>query len=90
MADSEEGSALVDAVGEIPVIVRVEIGEARMAAREWASLERGDVVALGRRVGQPVVLRVGGVPVATGELVQIDGDVGVRIVERIRVAPTPP
>jgi type III secretion system YscQ/HrcQ family protein len=83
MTESELSNALVDAVGEIPVLIRVEIGEALMAARDWAALERGDVLALGRRIGEPVVLRVGGVPVATGELVQIDGDIGVRIVERV-------
>jgi hypothetical protein len=71
-------------------LVRVEIGEARMAAREWAALERGDVVALGRRIGERVVLRVGGVPVATGELVEIDGDVGVRIIERLNLDQTSP
>jgi flagellar motor switch/type III secretory pathway protein FliN len=54
-----------------------------MAAREWAALTSGDVVSLGRRVGEAVVLRVGGVPVARGDLVEIDGEVGVRIVERL-------
>jgi flagellar motor switch/type III secretory pathway protein FliN len=83
MSESGEKSELIQAVGEVPVVVRVEIGEARMAAREWAALSRGDVVALGRRIGEPVILRVGGVPVARGDLVEIDGEVGVRIVERL-------
>jgi flagellar motor switch/type III secretory pathway protein FliN len=82
MSDGEAGG-LVEAIGDVPVVVRVEIGEARMAAREWADLGRGDVIALGRRIGEPVVLRVGGVPIARGELVDIDGEVGVRIVERL-------
>jgi flagellar motor switch/type III secretory pathway protein FliN len=34
-------------------------------------------------VGEAVIVRVGGVAVARGELVEIDGEVGVRIVERI-------
>lgn len=74
---------LVDAMGDVPVVIRVEIGEARMAAREWARLGAGDVIALGRRIGEKVVLRVGGVPVARGDLVDVEGEVGVRIVERI-------
>lgn len=82
MSDGETGG-LVEAIGDVPVVVRVEIGEARMAAREWADLARGDVIALGRRIGEPVVLRVGGVPIARGELVEVDGEVGVRIVERL-------
>jgi flagellar motor switch/type III secretory pathway protein FliN len=83
MADSTEENQLVRAVGQVPVVVRVEVGEARMAAREWAALRPGDVVALGRRVGESVTLRVGGVPVARGDLVDVEGEVGVRIVERI-------
>jgi flagellar motor switch/type III secretory pathway protein FliN len=88
MVELDESSALVTAIGDVPIVVRVEIGEARMAARDWAALQRGDVVALSRRVGERVVLRVGGVPVASGELVEIDGDVGVRIVERLNLGQT--
>jgi flagellar motor switch/type III secretory pathway protein FliN len=81
MTGSEGTNPLIDAVGEVPVVVRVEIGEATLAAREWAALGKGDVVTLGKRVGDRVVLRVGGVPVARGELVSVEGEVGVRIAE---------
>jgi flagellar motor switch/type III secretory pathway protein FliN len=83
MSDAEDREALISAVGDVPVVVRVEIGEARMTARDWATAAAGDVIALGRKVGEPVVLRVGGVAVATGELVQIDDEVGVRIADRL-------
>jgi flagellar motor switch/type III secretory pathway protein FliN len=80
---ADTNDALITALGDVPVVVRVEIGEAVLTAREWASLGRGDVVGLSRRVGGPVVLRVGGIPVARGELVELDGEVAVRIVERL-------
>jgi flagellar motor switch/type III secretory pathway protein FliN len=80
--DSDEKDAVVATLGEVSVVMRVEIGEALMSAREWASLGRGDVVSLGRRVGELVLLRVGGVPMARGELVELEGEVAVRIVER--------
>jgi flagellar motor switch/type III secretory pathway protein FliN len=83
MGEGTERGGLIEAIGEVPVVVRVELGEAQMAARDWAALGRGDVVTLGRRVGEPVVLRIGGVPVARGDLVEVDGEVGVRIVERL-------
>jgi flagellar motor switch/type III secretory pathway protein FliN len=83
MGDGVDKAELIDAIGDVPVLVRVELGEARMAAREWAAVGKGDVVTLGRRVGESVLLRVGGVPVARGDLVEIDGEVGVRIVERL-------
>jgi flagellar motor switch/type III secretory pathway protein FliN len=83
--DPDANAALVSVLADCPVLVRVEIGEAQMSARDWATVGRGDVIPLGRRVGEPVVLRVGGVCVARGELVQIDGEVAVRVVERLPV-----
>jgi flagellar motor switch/type III secretory pathway protein FliN len=83
MTDEGGRAALVDAIGDVPVVVRVELGEATLSAREWASLAPGDVVGLARRVGEQVLLRIGGVPVARGELVAIDGEIGVRIVTRL-------
>jgi flagellar motor switch/type III secretory pathway protein FliN len=74
---------LVGAIGDVPVVVRVEVGEATLPAREWASLHRGDVLSLGRRLGAHVVLRVGPIAVARGELVDLEGELGVRIVDRI-------
>ncbi len=80
---SDEKEAIAEALGDVPIVVRIEIGEARMTAREWASLGRGDVVSLGRRVGEPVLLRAGGIALARGELVDVDGEVGVRILDRL-------
>lgn len=82
MDDSNDTNALIEAVGEVPVVVRVEIGTAQMRARDWAALSKGDVVALGRRIADPVILRVGGIEVARGELVELEGEVAVRIVDR--------
>ena len=86
----KQQDALVTAVGEVPIVVRVEIGVAEMRAREWASLSPGDVVALGRKIGEAVTLRVGGVTVARGELVDLDGEVGVRILGRDGVSAAEP
>jgi flagellar motor switch/type III secretory pathway protein FliN len=80
---TEVAGGWVGAVGEVPVVLRVEVGEAVLAAREWASLSPGDVIGLGKRVGDHVLLRVGGVPIDRGELVDLDGEVGVRIVARL-------
>jgi flagellar motor switch/type III secretory pathway protein FliN len=80
--NESDNDALVDAVGEVPVVVRVEVGVAEMRAREWASLVAGDVVSLGRKIGEAVTLRIGSVTVARGELVEIDGELAVRILGR--------
>lgn len=74
----------LEVLEDAPVLVRVELGTVEMKAREWAELGPGDVIALGRRVGDPAILRVGGVELARGELVQVEGEYGVRIVARTR------
>src|SRR6478736_2613873 len=85
MAEPEKPEAsLTDAVLDSPVVVRIEIGAVSMSAREWAELAPGDVIESGRRIAEPVVLRVAGREVARGELVNLDGELGVRIRELVR------
>jgi len=81
--ETEEGARVAKAVGEVPVVVRVEVGSARMKAKEWSALAPGDVVGLGSKVGSTVVLRVSGMAVAEGELVDLEGEIGVRIRRRL-------
>lgn len=82
MIEPETNDALLDAVGDVPIVVRVEVGTVRMTAREWADLVPGDVVEIGRNLGAPVTLRVSGVEVARGDLIEIEGQIGVRILSR--------
>jgi len=74
-----DGETLTDVLLETPVVVRVELGAVSMSAREWARLGAGDVIETGQRIAEPVVLRIAGREVGRGELVNVDGQVGVRI-----------
>ena len=78
-ANQNEGETLTDVLLETPVVVRVELGAVSMSAREWARLGTGDVIETGQRIAEPVVLRIAGREVGRGELVSVDGQVGVRI-----------
>lgn len=80
---SEPKDALDAAILDSPVVVRVEIGTVSFTAREWAALRPGDVVETGLRLAEPVVLRVAGREVARGELVNVEGELGVRIRELV-------
>jgi type III secretion system YscQ/HrcQ family protein len=79
--DQAESGALANAVLDAPVVVRVEVGAVTLSAREWAELRPGDVIETGRRIADVVSLRVGGREVARGELVNVEGQLGVRIRE---------
>jgi flagellar motor switch/type III secretory pathway protein FliN len=72
---------LTEAALEAPLVVRIEIGSVSMTARDWAALRPGDVIESGRRINEPVVLRVAGREVARGELVDVEGEIGVRVRE---------
>jgi flagellar motor switch/type III secretory pathway protein FliN len=78
-AADESVATAADVVADVPVVVRVEVGTVTLSAREWAALQPGDVITTGVRVAERAVLRVAGVEVAQGELVDIDGELGVRI-----------
>lgn len=70
---------LIDVLLDTPVVVRVELGAVSMTAREWAELGPGDVIETAQRIAEPVILRVAGREVGRGELVNVEGQVGVRI-----------
>jgi hypothetical protein len=50
---SQEEPELEQVVGETPVVVRLELGAVEMSAADWAALRPGDVIASGRRLGNP-------------------------------------
>ncbi len=77
-----DDTAPTDILGDVPLVVRVELGAAEMPASVWARIRPGDVLALGRQVGEPVILRVSGTEIAKGELVHIEGEIAVRILSR--------
>jgi flagellar motor switch/type III secretory pathway protein FliN len=74
-----EAETLTDVLLDTPLVVRVELGAVSMSAREWARLGPGDVIETAQRIAEPVVLRIAGREVGRGELVSVDGQVGVRI-----------
>jgi flagellar motor switch/type III secretory pathway protein FliN len=80
---SEQKNTLDALLLDSPVVVRVEVGTLSLTARQWAALRPGDVLETGIRIAEPVVLRIAGREVARGELVNVDGELGVKISELI-------
>lgn len=80
--DRASEATTVEVLENAPLVVRVELGTVEMTARDWAALGPGDVVAIGRKIGDGAVLRVGGVEIARGDLVMLDGEMAVRITGR--------
>ena len=58
----------------------VQLGTTRLSARRLADLAVGEIVPLGRPLAGPYEIRVAGRLIGQGELVDVDGELGVRIV----------
>lgn len=64
---------------DLPVTLVVELGRASLPLSRLADLRPGDLVELNRHPRDPVELTSDGRPVARGELVEVDGTLGVRV-----------
>lgn len=72
------------ALHDIPVTVEAVLGGARMRIDQLLEIGAGSVIELDRRVGEPVDVMVNGRLIARGELVLIDGALGVTLTEIVR------
>jgi flagellar motor switch/type III secretory pathway protein FliN len=79
VAMSPEAQSVSQALRDAPVVVRIELAAVSLPAQHWAELRIGDIVETGKPLGTEVVLRVAGQALAKGELLNIDGELGVRI-----------
>lgn len=72
-------SPALAALADVPVQLSLELGRFALTLHELSALQPGDVLASGLELERRVALRAGGQLVATGELVELDGELGVRI-----------
>lgn len=66
---------------QLPVHVTLELASVEMSLGELAQMGEGDVVALDRMVGEPLDIRVNGALLGRGEVVEVNGRYGVRLLE---------
>lgn len=80
----EDSNESAIALEEILLTVRVELAERRLSLDELARLRVGQLLPLGCEATDPVDLLADGRRVARGELVEIEGRLGVRVTEVLR------
>jgi type III secretion protein Q len=81
---SQEYSVMIEPVNDetaaaLPVDVEVVLTRLRLSLADLAAIKPGALLPLHINVTEPVLLRVGDRTVARAELVEIDGEVGARI-----------
>ena len=69
----------IDLLSEVEIEVTVELGRRRLSIGEVTRLDVGSVVELDTLAGEPLVVYANGRRIATGEVVVVDGQFGVRI-----------
>ena len=70
-------------LADVTLDVSVELGRSRLPIRELLSLDEGGVIRLEHPVGDPVDLLVNGLRTARGEIVVVDGRIGLRVTELV-------
>ncbi|MBP2548080.1 flagellar motor switch protein FliN/FliY [Neorhizobium galegae] len=84
---SEPGSGLhanLDLIMDIPITVEIVLGTSRMQVSGLMGLEEGAIIALDKRIGEPVEITVNGRRIAKGEITVLENDdtrFGVKLTE---------
>ena len=68
-------------LGEIPIVIEVELDRRIMTTREVLQLEEGCVIGTSRSAGENIDIYIGGVLCGSGEIVVIENNLGVRITD---------
>ncbi len=79
LLDDDDALDRLDGIRSLPVRVAFDIGELRLSVGDLESLQVGHALDLGRPMSEAVSIRINGARVGHGELVDIDGRLGVVI-----------
>jgi flagellar motor switch protein FliN/FliY len=74
----------LDSSGDAPIELQIELGRARISLDEAGKLCSGSLVRLDKLTGECVDLYAAGRLVGRGEVLIVDGRIGVRMVELAR------
>jgi len=79
--DTPESGINLDFILDIPLLVTVELGRARLPIQDLLKLGEGSVVELNKLVGEPLDVLVNGKPVARGEVVVVNEKFALRLTD---------
>jgi flagellar motor switch protein FliN/FliY len=82
--DMAASAADLEPVYDVPVTVSAVLGRSRMEVSDLLAMDSGQVIELDRKVGEAVDIFVNGRLIARGEVVLVEGKLGVTMTEIIR------
>ena len=74
----------VSDVKDVPVRVSAVLGKTKIDIASLRELEAGSIIELDRKVGEPIDLYINDRLIARGELVMVDGVLGVTMTEIVK------
>ncbi len=77
-------SANLDLIMDIPIEVQIVLGSSKMQVSGLMNLEEGAIIALDKKIGEPVEIMVNGRRIARGEITVLENDdtrFGVKLIE---------
>ena len=83
-AQASGASASLASIYDVPVKVSVVLGKTKMDVASLMKLGDGAIIELDRTVGEPIDLYVNDRLIARGELVMVDGSLGVTMTEIVK------
>jgi flagellar motor switch protein FliN len=70
-----------DLLAGVSLRISVEVGSASLTLSELLRLAEGSVVELDRQANDPLDIMANGTLIATGEIVEVNGRYGIRVVD---------
>jgi len=83
MSSDPNTGAITSKLGDAPIPLSIELARFTLPLEELGSLRVGEVLTTGQPIGEHATLRAGDRAVATGELVSVDGEIGLRILKLV-------
>lgn len=74
----------LSAIADVPVKISAVLGKSSMSVSDLLSLSQGSVIELDRKIGDAIDIYVNNRLVARGEVVMVDGQLGVTMTEIVK------
>lgn len=74
----------IELLKDVSLTVQAELGTTKRLVKDILRLQLGSVLQLDKEAGEPVDILVNGKAIARGEVVEIDGQYGVRVTEIVK------
>lgn len=71
----------IDLLRDVPLEVQAQLGRTKKLVKDILKLNVGSIIELEKEAGEPVDILVNNKLIARGDVVEIDGNYGVRIIE---------